>query len=245
MIVLQLTNHVFQLLGSLLQVLLVDLEFFGNLWPALLSQDILELDIKLLFLLNEDVLLTDFFGLCDQTFLQRLNLLDQLICLRVCALKLPPTVHIKRLLQLVSKELSLLLLLKILLFKKEYLTAQVRNASCLVLRDNKLSLHVSNVLLSADDLSDLLLIVNLALVQGRLLYLDFFIEDLEFLITLDKLGTKYIALVDYHLVVLLLLLLFLLSFSDDELETGDVALLCLDHVIAGSDLFLDLLDVSI
>jgi hypothetical protein len=100
-------------------------------------------------------------------------------------------------------------------------------------------------LLSADDLSDLLLIVNLALVQGRLLYLDFFIEDLEFLITLDKLGTKYIALVDYHLVVLLLLLLFLLSFSDDELETGDVALLCLDHVIAGSDLFLDLLDVSI
>ena len=35
------------------------------------------------------------------------------------------------------------------------------------------------------------------------------------------------------------------SFSDNELEARDIALLGLNHVVTGSDLLLDLLDVSI
>jgi hypothetical protein len=93
--------------------------------------------------------------------------------------------YVKWLLQLVSKELSFLLLLKVFLLEQEDLTAEVRDASCLVLCDYQLSLHIGNVLLSADDLSDLLLIVDLALIEGRLLDLDLLIENLELLVTLD------------------------------------------------------------
>ena len=111
--------------------------------------------------------------------------------------------------------------------------------------DNQFPLHIGNVLLSADDFIDLLLIVDLTLVEGRLLDLDLLIENLEFLVTLDQLCAEDVSLVDYHLVVLLLLLLLLFSFSDNELEARDIALLGLNHVVTRCDLLLDLLDVSI
>ena len=135
--------------------------------------------------MNEDVFLADLLCLGNQTLLQGLNLLDELIGLGVCAFKFPPTMYVKWLLQLVSKELSFLLLLKVFLLEQEDLTAEVRDASGLVLCDNQFPLHIGNVLLSADDFSDLLLIVDLTLVEGRLLDLDLLIENLELLVTLD------------------------------------------------------------
>jgi hypothetical protein len=123
LIVLQLCYHVFQLLGSLLQVLLVDLEFLGNFWATLFGKDVLEFNIELLFLLDKNILLTDFLSFGNQTLLQGLDLLNKLIGLWVSALKLPPTMNIKWFLKFVIKELSFLLLLQVLLFEEEYLSA--------------------------------------------------------------------------------------------------------------------------
>ena len=111
--------------------------------------------------------------------------------------------------------------------------------------DNQFPLVVVDLLLGADDLSDLLLVVNLTLVQCGLLDLDLLIEDLKLLITLDQLRTQDITLVDNHLVVFLLLLLLLLSLGDDEFEARNVTFLSLDHVVTRGDLLLDLLNVSI
>ena len=111
--------------------------------------------------------------------------------------------------------------------------------------DNQFPLDVGDLLLGADDLSDLLLVVNLTLVQCGLLDLDLLIEDLKLLITLDQLRTQDITLVDNHLVVFLLLLLLLLSLGDEEFEARNVTFLSLDHVVTRGDLLLDLLNVSI
>ena len=111
--------------------------------------------------------------------------------------------------------------------------------------DNQLSLEVSNVLLSADDLSYLLLVIDLTLVKSGLLDLYLLIENLKFLITLDKLCAQNITLINNHFVVLLLFLLFLLSFSDYKFETRNITLLSFYHVVTGSDLFLDLFNISI
>lgn len=70
LIVLQLSYHVLQLLGSLLQILLVDLKLLGNLWAALFRKDILKLNVELLLLLDEDIFLTDLFSLGNQALLK-------------------------------------------------------------------------------------------------------------------------------------------------------------------------------
>ena len=101
LIVLQLSHHVLQLLSSLLQVLLVDLELFGNLGTALLGQNVLQLNVELLFLLNENVFLTDLLGLGYQALLQRLNLLNEFVGLRICAFKLSPAMNVQRLLEFI------------------------------------------------------------------------------------------------------------------------------------------------
>lgn len=136
-------------------------------------------------------------------------------------------------------------MLEQLFLELEDLSAEVRDARCLVLSDNQLSLNVSDLLLGADDLSDLLLVVDLTLVQSGLLDLDLLIKDLKFLVTLDKLSTQDVTLIDDHLVVFLLLLLLLLSLGNDEFETRYITFLGLDHVIARGDLLLNLLNVSI
>ena len=153
--------------------------------------------------------------------------------------------HIQGLLKLISEELSLLLLLKQLFLELEDLSAEVRDARCLVLSDNQLPLDVGNLLLGADDLSDFLLVVDLPLVQSGLLDLDLLIEDLKLLVTLDKLSTQDVTLIDDHLVVFLLLLLLLFSLGDDEFETRNVTFLGLNHVVTRCDLLLNLLNVSI
>ena len=245
LIVLQLSHHVLQLLGSLLQVLLVDLKLLGNLWAALFRKDVLKFNVQLLLLLDEYILLADLFSLGNQALLQRLNLLNEFVGLGVRALKLPPTMHIQGLLKLISEELSLLLLLKQLFLELEDLSAEVRDARCLVLSDNQLPLDVGDLLLGADDLSDLLLVVDFPLVQSGLLDLDLLIENLKLLVTLDQLSTQDVTLIDDHLVVFLLLLLLLFSLGDDEFETIYVTFLGFDHVVTGSDLLLNLLNVSI
>ncbi len=98
LVILEFSNHVSELFGAILQVLLIDLELVGYLGPALLGEYVFQLDVEFLLLLNEDVLLGYLLCLGNQALLQRLNLLDQLVCFRIGALELPPAMHIQRLL---------------------------------------------------------------------------------------------------------------------------------------------------
>ena len=59
--------------------------------------------------------------------------------------------------------------------KQQYFPAEIGYASGLILRDNEKSLELRDLVLNLDDLMDLLLVVDLALVEGRLLNLDLFI----------------------------------------------------------------------
>jgi hypothetical protein len=83
--------------------------------------------------------------------------------------------HVQRLVQLVREELSFLLLFKEFFLKQQYFPAEIGYASGLILRDNEKSLELRDLVLNLDDLMDLLLVVDLALVEGRLLNLDLFI----------------------------------------------------------------------
>lgn len=76
------------------------------------------------------------------------------------------------------------------------------------------------------------MVVDLSLVERRLLDLNLLVQDLELFVTLDQLGAQDISLVDHHLVVFTLLLLLLLGFCDNVLETSNINFLGLDHVIA-------------
>lgn len=76
LVILEFSDHLLELLASLLEVLLVYDKLLGDFWATLLCQDVLQLDVELLFLLDEDVLLGDFLCFGDQPLLKRLNLLD-------------------------------------------------------------------------------------------------------------------------------------------------------------------------
>ena len=122
LVVLQLANHFLKLHRSFLEVLLVNLELLSHLWTTLLGQDILQLDVELLFFLDEHVFLRDLLGLGNESLLKRLDLLDHLIGLWVSALKLSPSMHVEWLLKLIVKVFGLLLLLEILLLEQVDLT---------------------------------------------------------------------------------------------------------------------------
>lgn len=102
LVVFKLLNHFFQLLSSLFQVLLVNLKLFSNFWTTLLGQDVFELNVKLLFLLNEHIFLRNFFSFGNKPLLKWLNLLDHLISFWVGTLKLSPSMNIEWLSKLVK-----------------------------------------------------------------------------------------------------------------------------------------------
>ena len=62
--------------------------------------------------MDEDVLLRDFFGLGDESLLEGLDFLDELVSVDISGLKLSPSMDVEGLAKLVLKEFGFLLLLK-------------------------------------------------------------------------------------------------------------------------------------
>lgn len=87
------------------------------------------------------------------------------------------------------------------------------------------------------------MVVDFAFVKCALLDLDLLVEHLQLFISFDELSTEDIALIDDHLVILSLLLLFLFRLCNDVFKPGDIALLCADHLLATCDLLADLVNV--
>lgn len=76
---LNLSDHLLKLLRTLLQLQLILNQFLSDLRTTLLSQNVLQLDVELLLLLNEHIFLHHLLRFSNQSFLQRLDLLDQLV----------------------------------------------------------------------------------------------------------------------------------------------------------------------
>ena len=101
LVVLQLGHHFLELLSALLQVYLIFAKLLGYVWTTLLGKNVLELNVKLFFLLNQDILLRNFLSLRDEALLQTLDLLNKLIRFDVSRFKLSPSMNIQGLLKLV------------------------------------------------------------------------------------------------------------------------------------------------
>ena len=72
---------------------------------------------------------------------------------------------------------------------------------------------------------------------------DFLVKQCELLISFDELGTEDVSLVDYHLVIFLLLQFLAFRLTDNVLQTTDVKVLSLNHIITGLYLLFDALDL--
>jgi len=139
-------------------------------------------------------------------------------------------VHVQWLGQLILQKLSLLLLFQNFFLQKENFSFEVGDALSVHLRVVELALGLADDVHHLNDVVDLLLIIVLTLLQSRLLDLDLLVQKREFLISLNQLSAKDVSLIDHHLIVLLLLQLFALSFTNDILQPGNVIVLSFDHL---------------
>lgn len=112
LVVLELSNHFLKLFGALLQVLLVNNKLLSDFRATLLGQNVLQLNVELFFLLNENILLRNFFSFGDESLLEGLNLLNELVSFNISRLELSPSMDVEGLAKFILQELSLLLLFK-------------------------------------------------------------------------------------------------------------------------------------
>jgi hypothetical protein len=103
-----------------------------------------------------------------------------------------------------------------------------------------LSLQFSNLLLDVQDVVESLLVIDFSLLEGARLNLNLFVQQLQLFVSLDKLSAQDVSLVDDHFVVLPLLLLLRLSFTDDILKSSDISFLGFNHFLRTDNVSLDL-----
>jgi len=96
----ELGSHCLHLAGLLLKVLLVNGELLSHFWSWLSRQQVLQLNVQLLFLLNVHVLLNDLLSLLDQSLLQGLDFLEHFPSIWVSSFESSPSVSVQRVLKL-------------------------------------------------------------------------------------------------------------------------------------------------
>jgi hypothetical protein len=87
--------------------LLVNGELLGHLWTWLSGQEVLQLNVELLFLLNNHILFNNLFGFLDQSLLKSLNLLKHFPSIWVSTLKLSPSVVVQGVFKFLTESLDL------------------------------------------------------------------------------------------------------------------------------------------
>ena len=159
----QLRCHRFHLVGLLLEVLLIDRELLGDFGARLASEQVLELDVELFLLLDDHILLDDLLRLLDETSLEGLNLHDHLPGVGIGALDSVPSVHVKRVLELLGERLDLQLLGEELLLERVDFVPKALDAGGLGFHDSKFALKVANLVLEELDVLESLLVLDLTL----------------------------------------------------------------------------------
>jgi len=147
----QLSCHGLHLTGLFFEVLLVNGKLFGNFWSWLSSQQVLKLNIELLFLLDVDILFNDLFSLLDQSLLESLDLLEHFPGIWISTFESSPSVGIQWVLQLFGQGLDLESLSKQLLLQIVNLLSQIRDLGSLRLDNSQLTLVITDLELEETD----------------------------------------------------------------------------------------------
>ena len=235
----QFGSHSLHLVGLLLQVLLVDRKLLSNLWSWLSGQQVLELEVEFLFLLDGDILLDYLFSLLDEPLLKGLDLLDQLISVRIRSLDSPPPMVIERVLKLLRKSLHLEPLLLELVSKSANLSLVLDDLSSLTLLNLEFALQLTNLVLEKLDVFKTLSILDLSLTEGDLQDLDLLVEEGKLIVSPDKLSSEDISHILDFQVVLSLSLEHVDGLSDKKTQLGDHGLSLLE-LLLGEILLLNL-----
>mmetsp|Transcript_5488 Transcript_5488/g.12645 ORF Transcript_5488/g.12645 Transcript_5488/m.12645 type:complete len:249 (+) Transcript_5488:90-836(+) len=113
--------HRFRLVA---EALLVDGELLRDLGARLARQNVLQLDVQLVFLLDEQIFLDHLLRLGDEPLLQRLDLLHHLIRPRIRAVQLAPPVRVVWVLKFLRQRLDLGSVLQQLVLQRVHLLAK-------------------------------------------------------------------------------------------------------------------------
>ena len=171
-----------------LDVLLVDWNHLLLLSGRLSLHHVPQLQQVLLLVLDQLLLVDDLLRLFNQSALETLDFSHKFKGFRVGSLKFTPPVHIHWVFKFLSQSLDLQLLLNPLLRQVVDLRLQVRNGVGLLLVEFDFSNEICNFIFQQLDVSQSFPVLLLALVESRLIYFYFFVEELGFRIPPYKLG---------------------------------------------------------
>lgn len=185
----ELGSHGFHLISLLLQILLVDRQLFGNLRAWLSGEQVLKLKIKLFLLLDGNIFLDDFLSLLDESLLEGLDLLDQLVSIWVSALDSSPPVVVEWILQLFTESLHLETLLLELVSEAAHLCLVLDYLSGLALLNLEFTLQLGDLVLEQLYVLETLSVLHFSLAESDLENLDLFVEKSQFVVSPNELGS--------------------------------------------------------
>ena len=149
----------------MLQILLVDGQLLGDLGAGLSGKEVLELDVKLLLLLDGHVFLDNLLRFLDQTLLECLNLEQELKGVGVSALKLSPSMVVERVLKLFGEGLDLEALLLESVTETEDFFLVLGDLGGLCLLNLELTLVLADLVTKQLDVFKTLVELNLTLAE--------------------------------------------------------------------------------
>ena len=234
----ELGGHRLHLRSLLLEILLINRQLLGDFGAWLPGEEVLELDVKLLLLLDSNVLFDDLLGFLDESLLESLDLQEELEGVWVSTLQLSPSVVVEGVLQLFGQGLDLQAFLLEGVSETEYLFLVLGNLRSLCLLDLELALELTDLVLEQLDVFEALIVLDLTLAERDLEDLDLLVEEGQFIVPSDQLGSEDVSLGHEGGVGLLGELMLVDSLLDDAVKLGDLGGLLLEHLFEETALLL-------
>jgi len=216
----------------LLQILLVDGQLLGDLGAGLSGKEVLELDVKLLLLLDGHVFLDNLLRFLDQTLLECLNLEQELKGVGVSALKLSPSMVVERVLKLFGEGLDLEALLLESVTETEDFFLVLGDLGGLCLLNLELTLVLADLVTKQLDVFKTLVVLHLTLAECDLQDLDLLVEESQLIVSTDKLRAENVSLSHQRGIGLPGQLMLVDGLLDDAVELGDFATLFTHNVFS-------------
>ena len=227
----QLVFHFLHLTRLLLETLAVGSKLFMNLSTVLSRKNIFQLKEKFLLFANQCFLRLDFFCLADQPSLECLYLQNTLIVILISRFKFTPTMHIHWICQFILQCTNFRTFIQQFFLLVTHFCLQIVDALNLVLRRVQFVSQLQQLFFFVFELLLQLPFVQVSLREVAVRQFDLLIQHSELLILLDQLGAENIALIDHHIVVLLLPDLLCLGLLYDLLEMPNMVLLVADDFL--------------
>ena len=124
---------------------------------------------------------------------------------------------------------------KIFLFETNF-SSELINASDLLLNAHEFISLVCKIRSETVELFLFIFVINLSFGKVGIREFNLFIKNSQLLISFDKLSTKNVSFITYHVIIFLLFCFLLLCLLDDFLQMTNVVLLILDYLLSGLNL---------